>query len=141
MRTVKLQSMALLVLAHIGTLALGQTPHSLTLVSTGAFYSLRTTDLEATDDMRVARWEVSYEWEHHLKSNESYRFAILRVAYDCEEQRYATLSEELYADRSSSTPLKSTISDIERLSWKAAEPRSIEERQLRVVCKTHGSAA
>lgn len=134
MRTVQLQSLGLIVLAHIGTVALGQPPDSLTLVSAGAFYSLRVPDLEVTNEVRVARWDVSYEWEHHLRSNESYQFAVLRVAYDCIKQRYASLSEELYADRSSSTSLKSSISDLGRLSWREAEPRSTEERQLRAVC-------
>ena len=136
MRTVQLQSLGLLVLAHIGTVALGQPPDSLTLVSAEAFYSLRMPDLEVTNEVRIARWDVSYEWEHHLRSNESYQFAVLRVAYDCIKQRYASLSEELYTDRSSSTPLKSSISDIGRLAWREAEPRSIEERQLRAVCSS-----
>lgn len=134
MRTVQLQSLGLIVLAHVGTVVRGQAPDSLTLVSAGAFYSLRMPDLEVTNEVRIARWDVSYEWEHHLRSNESYQFAVLRVAYDCIKQRYASLSEELYADRSSSTPLKSSISDTGRLSWREAEPRSIEGRQLRAVC-------
>ena len=46
MRTVQLQSLGLLIIAHIGTAALGQTPDSLTLVSAGALYSLRMPDLE-----------------------------------------------------------------------------------------------
>jgi hypothetical protein len=137
MRTAKLQSLALLVLAHFATAALGQTAHSLTLVAQGAFYTLTTADLEVTKDVRVARWEISYEWQRHLRSNESYQFAVERVAYDCVEQRYASLSEELYADRSSTTPIKSTMSATELLSWKQAEPRSIQERQLRAVCSTH----
>jgi surface-adhesin protein E len=134
MRTVQLQSLGLIVLAHIGTVALGQPPDSLTLVSAGAFYSLRMADLEVTNEVRIAGWDVSYEWEHHLRSNESYQFAVLRVAYDCIKQRYALLSEELYADRFLSTSLKSTIGDIGRLSWREAKPNSIEERQLRAVC-------
>jgi hypothetical protein len=97
--------------------------------------------LEVSDDLRVARWEVSYEWEHYTRSNQSYRFAILRVAYDCAEQRYASLSEELYADRSSSTPLRSAISDMAHLSWSEAKPGSIEDRQLRAVCETHSTTA
>jgi surface-adhesin protein E len=134
MRTVQLQSLGLIVLAHIGTVALGQPPDSLTLVSAGAFYSLRMADLEVTNEVRIAGWDVSYEWEHHLRSNESYQFAVLRVAYDCIKQRYALLSEELYADRFLSTSLKSTIGDIGRLSWREAKPNSIQERQLRAVC-------
>ena len=134
MRTIQLQSLGLLVLANIGTGALGQPPESLTLVSAGALYSLKVPDLAVTNEVRIARWDVSYEWEHHLRSNESYRFAVVRVAYDCREQRYASLSEQLYAERSASTPLKSSSSDIADLVWKEAEPRSIEERQLRAVC-------
>jgi hypothetical protein len=141
MRTVQLQCLGLLVLAHIGAVALGQTTHSLTLVSAGAFYSLRVSDLEVSDDLRVARWEVSYEWEHYTRSNQSYRFAILRVAYDCAEQRYASLSEELYADRPSSTPLRSASNDMAHLSWSEAKPGSIEDRQLRAVCETHSTTA
>jgi hypothetical protein len=136
MRAVQLQSLGLIVLAHTGAVALGQTPDSLTLVSAGAFYSVRIPDIEVTNEVRIARWDVSYEWEHHLHSNESYQFAVLRVAYDCIKQRYAPLSEELYTARSSSTPLKSTTSDTGRLSWREAEPRSIEERQLRAVCSS-----
>ena len=109
-------------------------PGSLTLVSSGAFYSLRVPDLKVTDEVRIARWDVSYEWVHHLRSNESYKFAVLRVAYDCTQQRYASLSEEIYAERSSSTPLKSSVSDTGNPAWREAEPRSIEERQLRAVC-------
>ena len=134
MRMVHLQSLAVLVLAHTGTGALGQPPDSLTLVSAGAFYSLKVPDLQITNGVRIARWDVSYEWEHHLRTNESYKFAVLRVAYDCIEQKYASLSEDLYAERSSSSPLESNINDIAGLSWREAEPRSIEARQLRAVC-------
>jgi hypothetical protein len=134
MRTIQLQSLGLLVLTHIGTVALGQPPESLTLASAGAFYSLRVPDLEVADGVRIARWDVSYEWERHLRSNEAYKFAVVRVAYNCTEQKYASLSEQLYAERSSSTPLKSNSSDIGGLPWRAAEPRSLEERQLRAVC-------
>ena len=134
MHTNQLQSLALLVLAHIGTVSPAQPPESLTLVSAGALYSLRVPDLEVTDGVRIARWDVSYEWERHLRSNKPYKFAVVRVAYDCTEQKYASLSEQLYAERASSTPLKSSSSDIGGLSWRNAEPRSIEERQLRAVC-------
>src|SRR4030095_10952015 len=114
-----------------GTAALGQPPETLMLVSAEGFYSLRVPDLEVTDEMRIARWDVTYEWEHHLRTNETYKFAVLRVAYDCNEQKYASLSEDLCAGRSSSAPLKSSVSDIGRPSWREAKPRSIEERQLR----------
>lgn len=131
----KIRSGCLVVAVHVvGAVAPLSLAQDLTLVTETGYYYLEIATIEIRDALRTATWEVEYDWDHHLPSNESYRYAVVRHAYDCTRGQYTVISRSLYKKRGSDPILRSETNELHDLAWSNAEASTIEARQLEAVC-------